>query len=459
MYKSYIFRFASTFSSPLTETFAWHDRLGALERLNPPWSPIKLVFSDNSLKENSRVTVLVPIAGFLPFYTRWQIVHQTYNPPYLFKDVLKKGPFAKWEHNHKFSSISEDETFHEDQIEIQFPYEIITKLGGKKFLSSELTRVFKYRHQITKTDLAVHKNVSPQRIAITGSSGFIGSALIPFLTTGGHNIVKVVRKPSANKNEAYWDQRNSSLEIAKLENLSAFIHIAGEGIADGKWTEGKKRAIKESRVNGTKTIVDRLLKLKNPPQCFISASAIGIYKNSLDETYDESSETDNGFLAETCKEWEAASQKLTDRGIRVVNLRIGIVLSPNGGALKKMLIPFLFGMGGILGDGKQQMSWIALEDLIRIIYFCLNNDSISGPVNCTAPHPVSNYDFTKILGKVLNRPTGFPTPLWLLKLAYGDMIDEVLLASQRVMPKKLSDFGFEFLYPELEDALRFCLGR
>ncbi|HWN11783.1 MAG TPA: TIGR01777 family oxidoreductase [Pyrinomonadaceae bacterium] len=295
------------------------------------------------------------------------------------------------------------------------------------------------------------------RIIISGSHGLIGKALIEALRIDGHEIFRLVRNAPRDESEIEWSPDRYSIALARLEGFDAAVHLAGESIAEGRWTDEKKKRILESRTRGTQLLSDALANLASPPKVLISASAIGYYGNRGDEILTEQSEPGDEFLAEVCVEWEKATSLAKEKGIRTVNSRFGIILAKEGGALARMLTPFRMGVGGRIGSGKQWMSWIALDDVIGGIKFALANESLRGPVNFVAPNPVTNAEFTKALGRALSRPTIFPIPAFGLRLVFGEMADALLLSSQRVEPERLkaSDYTFQFL--QLDAALRHVL--
>ena len=298
------------------------------------------------------------------------------------------------------------------------------------------------------------------RILITGSSGLIGSALVAHLTDQGHQIVRLARRAVApGEDVAVWDPAAGKLELSALEQTDAVVHLAGENIGASRWTSERKRRIRESRVRSTRLLSESLAQLAVPPSVLVSASAVGFYGSRGDEVLTEESPAGSGFLSDVCKEWEAAAEPARQKGIRVVNLRTGMVLSSKGGALQAMLPPFKAGVGGKLGDGRQFVSWIAIDDLIRAISHIIATESLSGPVNAVSPNPVRNIKMTKALGRVLRRPTILSVPAFALRLALGEMADGLLLSSQRVEPRRLLDTGFTFQFSDFETSLRHLLGR
>jgi uncharacterized protein len=294
------------------------------------------------------------------------------------------------------------------------------------------------------------------KVLIAGASGLVGKALVSALTADGSEVTRMVRS-SPRFGEVEWHPNHDSIETSKLEGFDAIISLAGENIAGARWTEDQKKKIHDSRVNGTHLLSEAMAKLGGKPPVFLCASATGFYGDRDDEILDEQSDSGGGFLAGVCREWEKATEPATKAGVRVVNLRFGPIMAKEGGMLAKLLTPFKMGMGGKVGSGKQYISWVAIDDAVKAIEQALNNDSIRGPLNVVSPNPVTNEIFTKTLGHLLSRPTMVAIPVFAARLAFGEMADEMLLVSQRVEPKKLSKAGFEFQYPELENALRHYL--
>lgn len=296
------------------------------------------------------------------------------------------------------------------------------------------------------------------RMLVGGSSGLVGTALVKSLEAAGHEVFRLVRHAPTSKTQVEWSPERYSIALARIEGFDAVVNLAGESIAAGRWTEDKKRRIRESRVKGTKLLGDALANLPVPPKTFICASAIGYYGNRGDEILTEASAPGADFLAEVCAEWEQATALATEKGIRVLNARFGVILDTNGGALKKILPPFRMGVGGKVGSGKQWMSWIALDDVVGALSFALAGDLLRGPVNFVAPNPVTNAEFTKTLGKALSRPTLFPLPAFGVRLIFGEMGEALLLGGQRVEPERLKSGGYQFQYPELSGALQHLVG-
>jgi uncharacterized protein (TIGR01777 family) len=299
------------------------------------------------------------------------------------------------------------------------------------------------------------------KILISGASGLIGQQLAAELVRGGHEVARLVRDSKrAAAGDLLWHPKSGHVDTAALEVFDAVVNLAGESIASGRWTARKKAEIRESRLAATETLSSGLAKLSPRPRALINASAVGFYGDRGDERLDETSISGSGdFLSEVCREWEGVTEPASRAGVRVVLARFGVILSANGGALAKMLLPFRLGLGGKIGNGRQWMSWVALDDAVGAIANALANSNLSGPLNVVAPQPVTNAEFTKTLGRVLSRPTIFPMPAFAARAALGQMADALLLASQRVEPAKLLASGYAFQYPSLEGALRHELNR
>jgi len=444
---------------PAEMVFDWHCRPGAFERLTPPWEDVVVLERDGGLDDGGRIVLAIRAGGLR---RRWVAEHFGYVPGCEFNDIQIKGPFAYWQHCHRVQPNGPDHCVLEDRVDYALPFGRVGRAVGGSLVRDKLERMFRYRHEVTKSDLDRHQRYSGEQamnIAITGSSGLVGEALIPFLTTGGHHIVRITRSNRDGEKAIIWDPANDQLDPALLEGFDAVVHLAGESIAGHRWSAKQKAKIRDSRVQSTQLLSKTLARLARPPRVLISASAIGYYGDRGNEMLDEKSARGKGFLSEVCREWEESTRAAADAGIRVVNLRFGVILSPKGGALAKLLTPFRFGLGGRVGSGRQWMSWVALDDVVGCIYHAIATPDLRGPVNVVSPNPVTNREFTATLARVLSRPAVLPMPAALARLAFGELADELLLASVRVAPKELLDSGCRFAYPYLEAALRHILGR
>lgn len=296
------------------------------------------------------------------------------------------------------------------------------------------------------------------KVAISGSSGLIGSVLIPRLESVGHTVVRLVRDHRQHgANDIYWQPASHILDPQRLEGLDVVIHLGGQNIASGYWTKARRHTIQTSRTQSTSFLSETIAGLRTPPRLFMSASAVGYYGHRGDEWLDESASPGTGFLAETCIQWEQSTAILAARAIRVVILRFGMVLSRRGGALKFMAPAFRWGLGGMIGDGSQYVSWITAADVAAVVNRVIDDATIRGPVNVVAPNPVTNREFTKVLAHTLRRPAYLPLPASVARLLFGALADELLLASARVTPRILLDAGYSFAHPELPSALRKVL--
>ena len=442
------------------DVFAWHMRPGALDRLIPPWEDVTIERREGTPATGGRVAFRVH-RGAAEF--RFELRHTDFEQDRLFRDEQVRGPFTRWVHTHRFEPEDDGGCTVEDHVDWELPMGAAGRLLGGSTVEAELERFFAFRHRRLRNDLdriVRYGSGASLAVAVTGSSGLIGRSLCNVLATGGHRVIRVVRKRKKLKAEhVLWDPIEGRIEEEKLEGLDAVVHLAGEPLLGLRWTDEKKKRIWASRVEGTDHLARALARLRRPPRVLVSASAVGFYGNRRDQRVSESAKAGKGFLAELCQAWETATAPAARMGIRVVHLRIGLTLTPAGGALGTMLLPFKIGVGGRLGSGRQYVSWIDHDDLLSLILHLIRTPTIRGAVNATAPYPVSNSTFTGTLGRVLGRPTLIPLPALALKALLGEMGKEMLLQGQRVLPAVAEASGFEFMYPGLEESLRYQLGR
>jgi uncharacterized protein len=445
--------YSSVVDAPRADVFAWHTRPGAFNRLSPPWQPIRVITEAASL-EDGRATLALP--GGL----RWVAQHQpdSYDPPRRFVDTISSdGPASlpariavRWRHTHEFEDVGGERTRVIDRLDTPVP-------------GSLLRPMFAYRHRQLADDLAAHRlaaesGLAPTTVAITGSSGLVGSALTAFLRTGGHRVIELVRRTAEGDDERRWDPDDPDREL--LTGVDAVIHLAGASIA-GRFTGNHRHAIRDSRIGPTLRLAELLGRTEPRPAVLISASAIGYYGYDRgDETLTEDSDGGDGFLADVVADWEDATAPAEQAGVRVVRVRTGIVQSPRGGTLKLMRPLFNAGLGGRLGDGRQWLSWIGIDDLVDTYHRALWDTALSGPVNAVAPQAVRNTEYTRTLAHVLRRPAVLPVPSLGPRLLLGEQgARELACASQRVIPRKLTRAGHRFRQPDLDQALRHLLGR
>lgn len=449
------------------ELYAWHGRPLAFQRLQPPWEHVEQTASRGAFgTAGHRVEMRTGILG--PIAASWVAELYDFQPGRQFRDRQVKGPFAAWNHTHRFIPDGPNSSFLEDHIEYRVPLGSVGDVFGGGMVRSRLEAMFAYRHALTASDLRRH-NLYRDRprltVAVTGSRGLVGSNLVPFLLTGGHRVVRLV----SGSGEAKFDDGTKRvpwkpaepLDPGVLDGVDAVIHLAGDNVAAGRWNDEKKRKIRDSRTVPTRNLAAAIAALPEAsrPKVLVSASAVGFYGSRGDEVLTEDSAAGEGFFPDVCKAWEEATHPARDAGVRTANVRIGVVLSPQGGALGKQLPAFRAGAGAVLGPGTQWTPWITIGDLVGAIHHCLMNDAVRGPVNGCAPNPVTNREFTKALGAVLRRPAVLRLPRVALRLMFGGIADDGLLASVRTSPKKLLDTGFAFDHSELPRALRFLLGR
>jgi uncharacterized protein (TIGR01777 family) len=444
--------------APPEELFAWHARPGAFVRLVPPWQTIALPHGEPEVREGSRVEIRMRRG---PLSLSWLAEHRNVRDGRGFEDFQVRGPFANWEHQHEFLPSDGGGSVLSDRIDYRLRGGALAEALIGSRVRRDLGRAFDYRHRTTVDDLRLHQRYADRprlTVAISGASGLVGEALGALLTTGGHRVVPLVRAPSSNPKAVLWDPVAGVLEPESLDGVDAVVHLAGENIGSGRWTRAKRERIRSSRIEGTRALVDSLRSLERPPKSFLSASAVGFYGDRGSELLDESGSLGGGFLADVCQGWEEEANRAADLGSRVGLLRLGVVTTPRGGFLPRMLPPFRAGLGGVVGSGEQYVSWVSLDDAISAILHLLMDDRLEGPINICAPEPVTNRELTRLLGEILRRPTIAPMPAPAARMAFGQMGEETVLASTRVKPARLLESGYRFRHPGLDTALRHLLG-
>jgi uncharacterized protein (TIGR01777 family) len=460
MGKSLAFNARTRMPVSATELFTWHTREGAFERLTPPWESVEIVErSGEGIREGARMTVKLKIG---PVSQRWVARHTKYIEGSLFQDEQVSGPFSRWVHTHRMWPEPPSSSVLEDEVVYEPPMGAAGRALGGGIIRSRLERMFSYRHALTHEDLRRHAAFAaqgPLTVGVTGATGLVGTALVPFLTTGGHKVRRLVRgKAEAARGDVAWNPSKGEIDTAALEGVDAVVHLAGENVAQ-RWTPEARERILKSRTEGTRLVSEAMARLSRKPRVLVCATAIGFYGDRGDEVVTELSPPGDGFLASVCREWEASTRPAEDAGIRVVHLRIGVVLDGRGGALERMVTPFLLGGGGRLGSGRQWMSWVSLEDVLGLAHFALFTPELRGPVNAVAPNAVRQQDFAKTLGRVLSRPAVFPLPAVAVKAMLGEFGEEALLAGAHVRPEVAERHGYPFFHRDLEAAMRFTLGR
>lgn len=441
------------------EAFAWHERPGAFERLTPPWERVEVLERTGGIRDGARTVVRVRVG---PLGFRWVAVHREYEQNRRFVDEQVEGPFSHWIHEHRFEPTGPEASRYTDRIEFGPPFGVGGAVAAQWVARPRTERMLAYRHATVRADLAVHarfRDRAPLHVAVTGATGLLGSALVPFLTTGGHRVTPVTRRRHRD-GAIHWDPATGEIDKSAFEGIDAVVHLAGENVGS-RWNDRQKQRIRASRVEGTMLLAEALAGLARPPRVLVSASGLGIYGNRGDEVLAEDAVRDGpgDFFSELGRDWEAATEPAGAAGIRVVQLRFGLIVTPAGGALGRMLPPFLLGAGGPLGSGRQWVSWLSVDDAVGVIHHALQTDGLSGPVNTVAPEPVTSRTFAATLGRVLRRPALVPAPAPALRLLFGEMADVALLSSQRLSAAKLLASGYTFRHPGLEQALRHVLGR
>ena len=453
-----IFKRSVRIERPAAEVFAWHERAGAFGRLCPPWERVEVTRHVGGIRDGARVSLRTKVG---PIRVRWEIEHRDYVVGREFRDVLLSGPFSKWEHRHRVEPAGAEACVLTDEICYRLPLGAPGRWVGAAWVRGQLERTFIYRHAVTKADLEREARGAGKCVLVSGASGLVGRMLGDFLQTQGHAVRRLVRRAANSAEEFQWNPATGNIDPAALAGVDAVVHLGGENVAGGRWTAARKAEILASRVDGTRTLAAGMAAMKpaERPEVFVSAAAVGFYGERGDERLGEEAGRGAGFLAVVCAAWEGELAVLEALGVRTVALRTGVVLTPAGGALAKLLPAFLAGAGGRLGSGRQWMSWITPDDLGALYLRALSDGTWRGAFNAVAPEPVTNAEFAATLGRVLRRPAVWPVPAAGLRCALGQMAEETVLASTRAWPRRLREMGYEFRHSTLEAALRHVLGR
>ena len=447
---------------PAAQLERWHFRPGAFQRLTPPWERVEVVEEPGEISDGARAVIRTKVIG--PISAAWIAEHKDCIAGKSFTDVQLKGPFAQWTHVHTFSAIDETSCTLDDSIDYRLPLGFLGKIFGGGFVRTKLDRTFRYRHAVTKMDLE-RQATEPgadnkaMTLLVTGATGMVGSALEGYLRMRGHHVRRVTRRPT-RPDDVRWNPRKGEFDLPRDTTIDAVVHLAGENVAGGRWNEARRQRIIESRRQGTQLLCETISKLNRPPSVLISASGVNYYEAGTKMPVDESAPRGTGFLSDVCEIWESGTSAAEAAGIRTVHLRIGVILSPAGGALAKMLPAFQLGAAGRLGAGTQRMAWISLDDVIDIIHRATQDGRYTGAINAVAPDIITNSDFTRTLAETLHRPAILPIPAIALQLALGEqMANETLLADLAIAPGKLEALGYPFRFPKLDSALTYMLGR
>lgn len=492
-----LFSASTKFEFPVETLFGYHASAGAIDRLIPPWEPASVASGSDSLAVGS----IVEVDNWLgPIRQRWVAEHIALEPNRLFIDQLNSSPFAKWVHAHKFTAVSEGRSELTDSVEYRLPLDPISRIA-LPWVHRKLEGMFRFRHRITRDDLAFAQQLfgtsgdaiyslalrdRPKRIGISGASGLIGRRTVALARVLGIEIVRLERTDPKKKSEgasARWPRGVQSISLTDwtsnpksaewLNGLDAWIHLGGVGIADRRWSDSTKRAIRESRTRSTDQIVGLLHQLEFPPKCLVCASGVGAFGNRGDEILSEKSSieravTGEDFLADVAREWERSAftyetpseslHRSAQQPLRAAIARFGMVLHPRAGALSKLLLPFRLGLGGPIGNGRQYWPWIHIDDAASVLLHLALRPDCHGIYHATAPETLTNRDFSKTLGRVLLRPAILPAPSFAMRLLLGEMADSLLLSSVRVTTDRLLQSGYQFRFPQLGVALANLLG-
>ena len=454
-----------TLPHPREQVFAWHERPGAIVRLTPPGLGRVETEPTDGIKDGSTTVLRMAIPGSVgKAGIKWTAQHSGYQPPEKFEDEMTAGPMKAWHHTHRFADTPDGGTVIQDEIELELPAVAVgpARMIGERIALRELSRVWAYRDRQLAFDLDFHaRHPETKTIAITGATGMVGTQLTAFLRGGGHEVRRITRGEPVGS-DIQWDPAAGQLDAETLRDVDVVINLAGENIGK-RFTDEHKRKVMDSRRDATGLIARTLASRAGDgrQRALISASASGYYgADPGDEVLTEEHPGGEGFLADVVREWEASCQPARDAGVRVVNVRTGIVQSAAGGQLQVQAPIFRLGGGGPLGDGRQWMPWIAVDDLVGIFAYAALHDDLSGPVNACAPGIVRNEEYAKTLAEVLHRPALVRVPRFGPRVLFNsDGVDEFVMAGQRMSNEKVSGWGYQFGYPDLEDALRHVLAR
>ena len=459
-----IFTHSADLPAKKKEVWDWYDSDGAFRRIMPEWEGIQPI-NAGRLADDEETIFKVKMG---PFRQKWVARHHSVVPGESFADRMMKGPFGAWNHEHSFDEGSDGNTTVIDKVEYKLPLHIFTGWSAGFTVLPRMRQMFEFRSVRVANDLKRIKETQElprQRVLVSGSTGMIGLQLCAFLEAAGHEVHRLLRPSTKlppdvdSQNVVIWNDLSGEIIEGDMNGFDTIIHLAGAGIGDKRWSKKRLKLIRDSRIIPTQHLSEIVAGLKEPPKQILCSSAIGYYGNRGTEVLDENSSPGDDMLVSLCIDWENASNKAKEAGIKIIHLRTGIVMSPFGGALAKLLLPSKMGAGGPVGGGKQMQSWISLDDEIYAIHHLMMNNDSEGVYNLTAPNPVSQKQFAKTLGKVLRRPAFAPLPGFVIKLMFGQMGKKLVLEGQDVRPKRLLESGYQFTHTELESCLRSCLGK
>ena len=458
------FTHEAKFSAKKQEIWNWYNSDGAFRRIMPEWEGIQPINAGRLV--NGDETIFKVKLG--PIRQKWVAKHHSVIPGESFADKMMKGPFGAWDHHHTFQAESDGTTSVIDNVEYKLPVHIFTGWSAGFTVLPRMKQMFEFRSVRVANDLNQIQKTSSlprQRILVSGSTGMIGLQLCAFLEAAGHDVHRLLRPSTKLPTDVdsdkvvRWNDLTGEIIEGDMNGFDTIIHMAGAGIGDKRWSKKRLKLIRDSRIIPTENLAKIVAGLDSPPKKMLCSSAIGFYGNRGTEVLDENSNPGNDLLSNLCKDWENSSNVAKDAGINVIHLRTGIVMSPLGGALAKLLLPAQMGAGGPVGGGKQMQSWISLDDEIYAIHHLMMKEDSHGVYNLTAPNPVSQKQFAKTLGKVLRRPAFAPLPGFVIKILFGQMGKKLVLEGQDVRPTRLLESGYEFTHSELESCLRSCLGK